>query len=201
MKVKLYLGTLFLIFIYFGASYQEQVTITNQEIVLEFVDAKINKEDINTTIIDVKEKLLKIGVSNIKIHETKKGTLKISYHSFLATNAVKGVLALENQLPLNKNPENKESQNTVSHYKIDVQEITNQTNISDFQDEHILEVKINSDRFTTNYNKVSIKNRESQKANQLFKTAYKATKKNPFKKDYTSYGEPEVRAGPNKATS
>ena len=199
MKVKLYLGTLFLIFIYFGASYQEQVTITNQEIVLEFVDAKINKEDINTTIANVKEKLLKIGVSNIKIHETKKGTLKISYHSFLATNAVKEVLALENQ-PLNKNPENKESQNTVSHYKIDVQEITNQTNISDFQDEHILEVKINSDRFTTNYNKVSIKNRESQKANQLFKTAYKATKKNPFTKDYTSYNEPEVRAGP-KATS
>ena len=107
MKVKLYLGTLFLIFIYFGASYQEQVTIINQEIVLEFVDVKINKEDINTTIANVKEKLLKIGVSNIKIHETKKGTLKISYHSFLATNAVKEVLALENQ-PLNKNPENKE---------------------------------------------------------------------------------------------
>lgn len=202
MKVKLYLGTLFLIFIYFGASFQEQVAvITNQEIVLEFVDVKINKEDINTTIVNVKEKLLKIGVSNIKIEETKKGTLKISYHSFTDTDDIKELLSLDKQPHLNNDSENKENQNTISHYKIDIYEISNQTNISDFQDEYLFEIKVNSDRFTTNYKYLSVRSLETQKTDVLFKTAYKATKNNPFTKDYTSYYEPEVRAGPQKAIS
>jgi hypothetical protein len=66
MNAKWYISTLFLILIYFG-EFHEQVSIPNQEIVLEFVDAKINQKNIKNTITDVKEKLLKIGVSNIKI--------------------------------------------------------------------------------------------------------------------------------------
>ena len=82
MKIKLYFGALFLMLIYFG-TFQEQVSRTNQEIVLEFVDTKINKQEISSTITNIKERLLKVGVSNIKIQETQKGTLKISYYSFV----------------------------------------------------------------------------------------------------------------------
>ena len=88
MRTKWYIGTLFLLFICFGA-FHEEVTLPNQEIVLEFVDAKIDNKDIESTIADVKEKLLKIGVSNIKINETDHGTLKISYYSVFHIDNIK----------------------------------------------------------------------------------------------------------------
>ncbi|MEE9408963.1 MAG: hypothetical protein V3V28_12910 [Polaribacter sp.] len=184
--------------IYLG-TFQEQVSRTNQEIVLEFVDTKINKQEISATITSIKEKLLKVGVSNIKVQETQKGTLKISYYSFVHTTDIKEALVLENQLTLNKKSENKEKEKATSTYNIDIYEVTNQTNISNLNDEYIFEIKVNSDRFTTNYNYISIRNLETYKADQLFTSAYKANKNDPFTKDYTSHQEPEVRAGPYKS--
>jgi hypothetical protein len=195
MKVKLYFGTLFLIFIYFGA-FQEQIPVTNQEIVLEFVDTKIHKDDIKNTITEVKKKLLTVGVSNITIQETQEGTLKISYHSFVETADIKKALLAENQLILNENSGKEKKDTSTSSYNIDVYEITDESNISNLDDEYIFEIKVHSDRSTTNYSYTSYKNLEVHKANQHFKRAVKAHKQNPFTKDNTSCEEPEVRAGP-----
>ncbi len=195
MNSKWYISTLFLIILYFGA-FQEQVTIPNQEIVLEFIDTNINKKDINNTITDVKEKLLRIGVSNIKIQETKKGTLKISYYSDVDVDNIKGSLANEHQIALNQNSENKENDKPSSNYNIDIHELTDEIDVSNLDDKFVFEIKYNSDRFTTNHNNAFLKNLEVYKANQLYKTAYKAHKNNPFTKDHTSHKEPEVRAGP-----
>ena len=195
MKVKLYFGILFLIVIYFSA-FQERVPITNQEIVLEFVDTKINNIAIKNTIAEVKEKLLNVGVSNITIQETREGTLKISYHSFVETSDIKKALLSENQLVVNENSEKKKEDTTTSNYNIDVYEITDQTDISNLDDEYIFEIKIHSDRSTTNYNYTSSRILEVYKANQHFKRAFKVHRLNPFTKDYTSCEEPEVRAGP-----
>ena len=76
MNAKWYISTLFLIFSLFGA-FQERVSIPNQEIVLEFVDTKINRQNIENTIANVRKKLRNIGASNITLRETKNGTLKI----------------------------------------------------------------------------------------------------------------------------
>ncbi|MBL4605789.1 MAG: hypothetical protein JKY02_09080 [Flavobacteriaceae bacterium] len=195
MNARWYISTLFLIFIYFGA-FHEQIPIPNQEIVLEFVDTQIDQKDIKNTITDVRKKLLKIGVSNIKIQETKSSTLKISYYSVTHIDNIKEALLKENQLVLNQNSENKENNNTSLDYKIDVYELTNETDISNQDDKFVFEIKYNSDRHATNYNYTFVKNLKTSKANQLFKTAYKVYKNNPFTKDYTSYKEPEVRAGP-----
>lgn len=195
MNARWYISTLFLIFIYFGA-FHEQVSIPNQEIALEFVDAKINQKDIKNTIADVRKKLLEIGVSNIKIQETKSGTLKISYYSVTHTDNIKEALLKENQLVLNQSSEDKEEKNPSLDYKIDVYELTNKTDISKQDDKFVFEIKYSSDRSTINYNHAFVKDLRTSKANHLFKTAYKAYKNNPFTKDYTSYKEPEVRAGP-----
>ena len=201
MNVKWYISTLALILIYFGAS-QEQVSLPNQEIVLEFIDTKVNKKDVKNTIADVKEKLLKVGVSNIKIKETKNGTLKISYYSVVHINNIKEALAKENQLFLNKNSDNKENNTTSSDYNIAaIYDLTNEVDISNHNDKFVFEIKYNSDRFTTNYNAAFLRILKVHKANQLYKTAYKANKNDPFTKDYTSHKEPEVRAGPNKYSS
>lgn len=196
MKAKWYISTLFLLFIYFG-TFHEQVTIPNQEIVLEFTDAKVNQRDVKNTIADVREKLLEIGVSNIKIQETKGSTLKISYYSAIHIDNIKEALLEENQLALNQEPEDKEEDNNTSlDYKIDVYELTDKTDISKHNDQFVFDNKYNSDRSTINHNYGFAKSSKNLKANQLFKIAYNAYKNNPFIKDYTSHKEPEVRAGP-----
>lgn len=193
MNAKWYISSLFLILIYLGG-FHEQVSIPNQEIVLEFVDAKINQKNIKNTITDVKEKLLKIGVSNIKIQETKSGTLKISYYSIVHIDTIKKALAKEHQLVLNR--QSKNNKNTSSDYHIDIYQLTNESDISNSDTEFIFEIKQISNRFTTTYNDAFLRSLTTYKTNQLFKTAYKVNKKNPFTKDRTSHEEPEVRAGP-----
>ncbi|WP_298780142.1 hypothetical protein [uncultured Polaribacter sp.] len=197
MNSKWYISTLFLIlFICFG-TFQDQVIIPNQEIVLEFIDTKINKNEIKNTIANVKEKLLNTGVSNIKIKETKNGTLKISYYSVAPIKLIKEALSEKNAIVINQNSENKDNKTEYSDYNIDVYELTNQTKISNLEDNFVFEIESNSDRFTTNYNLFLIKHFDSHKENQSYKIAYTEYKKNPFSKDNSSCKEPEVRAGPN----
>ena len=195
MKAKWYFGTLFLLFISFGA-FQEQVSIPNQEIVLEFVDTKINQKDIENTIAEVKEKLLNVGVTNINIRKTQNGTLKISYYSVFDINNIKVELAKQHKLVLNQNSDHKEKNENSSDYSIDIHELKNETDISNSDYKFVFDVKYNSDRYT-NYNYYAfIKKTEQHKADQLFKTTYRVNKNSPFTKDKTSHTEPEVRAGP-----
>lgn len=195
MNAKWYISTLFLIFMLFGA-FQDQVSLPNQEIVLEFADAKINKKNIENTIADVKEKLLEVGVSNINIKETNSGALKISYYSVVHIDDIKEAINKENALALIQNSENKENKTPFSDYSIHIYELANQTDISNHDDKFVFEVNSRSERFTTNLNYAFLRNLEDKKANQLYKTAYKANKSNSFIKNRTSYKEPEVRAGP-----
>ena len=196
MNARWYIGTLFLLFIYFGA-FHEQVTIPNQEIVLEFADAKVDQRDVKNTITEVREKLLEIGVSNIKIQETKGSTLKISYYSVIHIDNIKEALLEENQLALNQKSQDKEDKDASLDYKIDVYELTDKTDISKHNDQFVFDNKYNADRSIINHNSGFVKNPKVLKADQLFKVAYNAYKNNPFIKDYTSHKEPEVRAGPS----
>lgn len=195
MNTKWYFGALFLLFISFGV-FQEQVSIPNQEIILEFVDTNINKKNIEVTVAEVKEKLLKLGVSNININKVQNGTLKISYYSVFHIDNIKEELTEQHKLVLNQKPDQKEKGNNFSKYSIDIHELKNETDISNSDFKFVFEVKLNSDRFTTHNYIAFVKIPEEHKANQLFKTTYKVHKNYPFIKDRTSHKEPEVRAGP-----
>jgi hypothetical protein len=195
MNAKWYISTLFLIFTLLG-TFQQQVSIPNQEIVLEFVDENINKNNIENTIDDIKEKLLNVGVSNITIEETKTKTLKISYYSTVAIDNIREALVKDTKIVLNKNSENKDKNSPSYNYNIDIYELTDETGFSDLDYSFVFEIKLHSDRFTTNNYFAFIKKAEQHKTDQLFKTSFKANKNNPFTKDRTSCKEPEVRAGP-----
>ncbi len=195
MRTRWYIGALFLVFAYFG-TFQERVSLPNQEIVLEFVDATIGQKELKNTVDDVREKLLRIGASNITIQETKSSILKISYYSTVPIDNIKEELLHESQLIENQDSEKKEDSSTHLAYKINVYELTNETDISNQNDQFVFEIKYYSDRYTSNHNYDLSESFELQKANQLFQTAYKSYKKHPFTKDYNSYKEPEVRAGP-----
>ncbi|AUC86400.1 hypothetical protein CW731_14415 [Polaribacter sp. ALD11] len=200
MQAKWYISTFFLLFLYFSAS-QEQISIPNQEIVLEFIDSKINKKNIKNTVAKVKEELIKLGVVNITIKTNKKGTLKISYYSAVGINNIKEVLKSQHKLILNQNSKDKEDNNNSSNYNIDIHELTVKTDISNLDDQFVFEIKYNSDRFTTVNYLALAKNLEQHKTDQLYKIAYKVNKNNSFTKNRTSYKEPEVRAGPQNYIS
>ena len=191
MNLKWCISTFLFISLCFGA-FQEQKNEPNQEIILEFVDTKTNEKNIENTLIELKEKLLKIGVTNILIQETKKGTLKICYFSNIKAENIKTSLTNENQNPLNQNPEDEKNH---SNYSIDIYQLNDKIDSSNLGDNFILEIKYFSDRFTVK-NISNLTRISSFKANQHFKTSYKFCKNNPFTKDYTSHKEPEVRAGP-----
>jgi preprotein translocase subunit SecD len=196
MSRRWYISILLLLFIYVGA-FHEQVSAPNQEIVLEFSNESVDQNEVSNTIADLREKLQELGVSNIKIQITEQSTLKISYYSDLHIDRVKEVLLDESQFALNQTSNNKEDEKVPSFdYKIDVYELTDSSDISKRNNELILDLKYTTDRFTTPNHWVCVKSLRLEKANQLFRTALRTYKNNPFTKDHTSYQEPEVRAGP-----
>ncbi|PWG06605.1 hypothetical protein [Polaribacter aquimarinus] len=200
MNAKWYISTLFLLFSLFG-TIQEQVTTPNQEIVLEFFDVTINNKNIESTIADVKEKLLDVGVSNIVINKTKNGTLKISYYSTIPIDNVRKALEKEQKFILNQGSEKKDKNNTLE-YNIDIYELTNEADTSNTSDDKfVLEIKFQSDRFITYNSLAFLKLVDSAKETLLFSTNYNKYKNFPFVKDKSSYKEPEVRAGPLKFIS
>ena len=195
MNAKWYFGALFLICSYFGI-FREEVSVPNQEIVLEFIGTEVDQQDIKNAIDEVRTKLLEIGVSDITIEEAESGTLKISYYSAVHIDNIKKALLDETQLLVNDNSKDKEEHQNSLEYKINVYELTDTTDLSKRNDTLVFDIKYHSDRFTNDQNDCVAKYTKNSKANHLYKTAYKSYKSNPFIKDYTSHEEPEVRAGP-----
>ena len=196
MNSKWYISTLFLLFTYLGV-FHEEVTIPNQEIVLEFVNSKIDNEDIEYTISDFKERLNSVGVTNIKIRNSNNGSLKISYFSNVDVDIVREILSSKQQIVLNKNQkEENKQQNDKHNYSINIYEIVDDDNSSNLNDKFTFEIKHISDRFKNNYTYASVKYVFSYNDNQLYYTAYKVCKNNHFIKEHNSYNVPEVRAGP-----
>lgn len=195
MNTKWYFGALFLIFSYFGI-FHETVSAPNQELVLEFTNTEVDQSEIINTINEVRQKLLDIGVSNIKIEETESSTLKISYHSLVHIDNIKEALTDENELLVNQNSEDQEHQQSSLAYKIDVYEITDTSDLSGRNDKLVFEIKVHSDRFTNDHRDYLAKYTDDCKESRQYKIAYKAYKNDPYTKDHTSHSEPEVRAGP-----
>ena len=197
MNSKWYTSTLFLLLFICLGTFQEKVVIPNQEIVLEFVDGEINNQDIQNTIILVKEQLENVGATNISIQKSKAGALIISYYSGVHVDDIKKALSKENQIALHKNSENNQPKLPSSTYNIDIYELSNEIDATNLNDKYVFEIKYISERSTTTHSYVSFRCVNVYKANQLFKTAYNVYKSSPLAKDKTAHKEPEVRAGPN----
>lgn len=193
MNLKWCFGA-FLLLLISLESIQENTPTPNQEIVLEFVNTKATAKTIKNTIANLEQKLVKIGVSNIQIQKTNSGKLKITYYSNNNIEKVKQTLAADNTFSKNLNKQKKKEN---FDYKIDVYKLQNSTNFSSLDDQFIFEVKYNSDQFYSSTNFPFVRNTSIEKTDFQYKTTYKANKNYPFTKDYTSYNEPEVRAGPD----
>ena len=199
MKLKWYFSLLLILSIFLG-SIQENTFVPNQEIVLEFVDFKTAKKDIDNTIFNVKEKLLEAGATNILVQETKNGALKISYYSVVNVANIKEILSEGHLLGLH-NPSKKQQENfpfskNTSTYNLDVYELSTDVEISNLDKNAVLEIKYDAQRFLTNQNFASLESAQVKEINKVFKTYYTFHKSLSIDKDNKPHCKPEVRAGP-----
>lgn len=196
MNFKWYVSTLFLtVAIVFGA-FQEQVYTPNQEIVLEFNNTTLKKENIEHTINEIKDKLLSTGAENIIIKEDKNGSLKIAYFSTVNIENIKEVLSKKESNLLDKQSDKKEQQKHQIAYHFDIYELNENVDFSSSTNKSVLTTKHGSNRFSTDNHNAFFAQTTTEATDVLFEIKFKAPKNNPFIKDKSSYLEPEVRAGP-----
>ncbi|TYA84392.1 hypothetical protein [Seonamhaeicola marinus] len=201
MNAKWFFSTFLIVLAYFGF-FQDKDLAPNQQVVLEFVNTAVAKEDVQKAIEDVRQQLLDAGATNIKVQEAKDNTLKISYYSVVTVANIKQVLTKDQSLVIdyasNTTDSNSSSSpvDSSSNYNLDVHEIKASSDASNLGGKYVLEVKYDSDRFTNPNVYFPLVNTQVNKTDHIVKTAYKVNKYVVVAIDNTSHKEPEVRAGP-----
>lgn len=185
----------------FGVVSQQQVTVPNQEIVLQFQDVDLTSIQTKNTVATLKQQLQGVGAKNIQVISKGNGKLKITYYSVIDITSIKETLSKENSLSLQLNTGNKESSNFPFEdndisYNFDIHEIQKgQQSGWSFDDAIGLEIEPKSDRFLDT-NTISIPNFSSYYQDNLIQVAYKICSDITFKISDPLHTIPEVRAGP-----
>ncbi len=202
MKAKWYLSTFIVILTLLGLS-QQQFSVPNQEIVVQFTTNEIALLETQNTIAIVKKQLQTIGVENIQIHKGANGKLKITYFSDIDVASIKEILSKKKDLKIiyssifqkegdSKFPSNKHS----NHFKLDVLEIQKSSDGEGDFNGYALELKPESDRFFTSVVYLPYADVAVKETNKAEKVAYAIHKKIAIAIDNSSHNIPEVRAGP-----
>ncbi|WP_452219594.1 hypothetical protein [Lacinutrix salivirga] len=203
MRTKWYFGALLLILTYFGVS-QNQVDVPNQEIVIQFTHGEVSTNTSQTTINAVKEQLIVLGVSNVKVEELHNGQLKIKYYSSTNSFRIKQKLLSNRNLSFKSVSKEKDSLPSENHknqqfenYNLEVFDIKTGDPNSGLNNKYVFELKQEYIRF---YNPNSNAFSGTLPANEFCNTIlFKNTSNKTIVLaiDYRSYNIPEVRAGPN----
>ena len=201
MKTKLHLGILIVLMTFLGR-YLETAIVPNQQIVVQFSDKDIAKEDAVNAIDIVREQLQGIGVAHLQIVHNGDGQLKITYYSESDVTQIQDILLKEEGFNIaydsgdnssDKLPENK----NVKDYELNISEIQNSNDSNwDFERTEVVELNQKSD---SSYNpKVKSSGAQINKKDSNNKVSV-AVQVNNFVANATnhiSYKIPEVRAGP-----
>ncbi|MBA6153786.1 hypothetical protein [Gelidibacter maritimus] len=187
-----------------GVLGQQQHTVPNQEIVVQFANENITLNEAKHTITIVEQELHRIGVSHIQISEQEDGKLVISYYSDTTVEAIKKLLSEQNELALGfdssdnqENPLQFPSQKELIAYNLDVYEIhVGQNAFADVGGKHALELKTKPYRFVNHNFYIPSFNAYTVSCIHPLKTKLSFQRYTALTKDYRSHKIPEVRAGP-----
>lgn len=201
MKAKWYFSTLVIALTLLGV-FQEQISVPNQEIVLEFIYDEVTSDDVQDAIAVVKKQLQTLGIDNVKVGEKEDGRLKITYYSDVNVASIKKLLSKEKNLELNyaSHSQDKEhnkfpSSENKNSYNLDVYEIQNGTDgDSNLNGTYVVELKHEYDRFS-NPN-LYIDTIDSDERGRIVKVTYKVRRNIAIAIDTMSHYVPDVRAGP-----
>jgi len=202
MKAKWYLSAFIVILTFLGVS-QQQFSVSNQEIVVQFANDEVTLLETQNTIAIVKEQLQAIGVDNIKVYEEANGKLKITYFSDVDVASIKKIFSKDKDVNLSYAslflgettpdfPANKKS----NRFKLDVFEILKANDAEGDFNGFALELKPESDRFFTTVVYLIAVKIDGKEKNSSEKVAYTIHKNIAIAIDNSSHNIPEVRAGP-----
>lgn len=193
MNRKWYFGALIVILTLFGAS-QENLTVPNQEIVLQFSSVSISSNEAQLTIANVKEQLETIGVSKVDIREEANGRLVISYFSDVTVANVKDSLLAVDYASNEDNQSDFPKEHT---YNLDVFEIIKSSDTGfGSTGKSIFEFKQDYDRFSNPNVFVSASDINEVENNVEVLVAYKQNKTIAIAINNIPHQIPECRAGP-----
>ncbi len=202
MKTKWYFGTFIFLLTLFVVN-QQQISIPNQQIVIQFANNEVTSVEVQQTIVTIKKQLKLIGVEHIQIRESEHGSLKISYFSDVNIASIKKIISEENKFQLGVSPvfQNETSNEAPSKeksniYKLDVYEIQKGDDSEKDLNRLALELKPEVDRFykpNVYFLKIEI---DVWKTNKIEKVTFAIQKNIATEIDNASHIIPEVRAGP-----
>ena len=199
MNVKSYVSALIIALTLLVVA-QQQITMPNQEIVMQFTDDEVTSDEALNAIEIVKNQLLNIGADNIQVRDIEDGKLKIIYYSDVDVASIKNILSKEKKLELGytsqaENSTKLPSDDESNSYNFDVFEIHKGSEGEwDFEGTYVLELKPEGDRFSNS--KVFASIEEIDIKESIAKVAFKLNYNIAIAIDNTSYKIPEVRAGP-----
>jgi hypothetical protein len=204
MKAKWYFGTFIFLLTLFVVN-QQQISIPNQEIVVQFSSDEVSLLETQNTIAIVKKQLQEAGVEKIKVYRGENGAIKISYFSSVDVVSIKKIFSKENDVAFGvtsifntEESNNSHSNKDSDSYKLDVYEIQKGDDLDLDNNGFAVELKSNNDRFFSldvYFFKSEI---NISKVNKDEKVAYKIHRYLPVVKNNSSHIIPEVRAGPLK---
>ena len=92
MNSKWFYGVLFILLAALGVKMDSDM-LSNQEIVVRFIEDGFSQDKAEQAISEVKSQLQEVGVENIQIRELKDGGLKITYFSDMEVSEIQLVLS------------------------------------------------------------------------------------------------------------
>ncbi len=202
MRAKWYVSTLIIVFSLLGI-FREQISVPNQEIVLEFEYNKITTDDVEDVIAAVKKELHTLGADNINVGKQEDGKLRITYYSDVNVVNVKKILSEAEVpglvgIPFNQDQENEEFPFTGDHtigYNLNVYEIQKDIDGSgDLNGTLVTELKHEYDR-STHPNLYFFKI-EDDDQDHILEVIYRVQRTIAIAIDTISHNVPDVRAGP-----
>lgn len=197
MKVKWYLSTLIIILTLLGIG-QQQISVPNQEIVVQFTDNEVSLSESQNTLEIVKLQLQSVGAKSIQVLK-ENGILRITYYSNVDIAKIKNILSKEKNLELGYTSEDqKESpidNNTVS-FNLDVFEIQNKNDFNlDFEG-FVLEQKPENPRYFNPIVYISANGIDIKERKTFVEVKFTVQRNIAIAINDTSHKIPEVRAGP-----
>ncbi len=197
MNSKWCFSVLIAILTLFGIQ-QSQVTLPNQEIVVQFTDVDISSDEAHNAIAQVKSQLQLLGADNIQVQEGFHGILKISYYSDSDVESIKKVLTDKRAINLDyaqQNQDEKSSENNTNAYNLDVYEIIDASNTDwDIEGISIVELKSENHRFFNPNIYTSVETIDNR--DRITRIALKVNTHIALAIDNSSFRIPETRAGP-----
>ena len=203
MKARWCISAIIFILTLFGVVNQQQSSIPNQEIVLQFTDVELTSEAVQHTIAKLKSQLQSIGVEKLKVENSENGQLRITYYSDADVASIQKKLLKAKRVALNYALNDEGQSKTPSKdieisYNLDIYEIQKTNDfLSDLDGKFVLEPKLKNDRSSSPNFEMSINDVQCNDHCELVKVAYKVSRNISIEISDALHYIPEVRAGPN----